>query len=129
MRNCRDISCSTCGKGVVEQDGEETPASDKLHFSWQGRDFALLVCEDHVDGVRDELTHLSELAAPEGQASRSQRAPREPRQAPSPAEPSKTLFSQLSDDEKSRFRIWADMPNARRIGDARVKQWTEAGKP
>jgi len=38
-------------------------------------------------------------------------------------------LSQLSEDEKQRLRTWADMPNARRIGDARVQQWTEAGKP
>jgi hypothetical protein len=38
-------------------------------------------------------------------------------------------LSQLSEDEKQRLRTWADKPNARRIGDARVQQWTEAGKP
>jgi hypothetical protein len=38
-------------------------------------------------------------------------------------------FSQLSEDEKQPFRTWADMPKARRIGDARVQQRTEAGKP
>jgi Lsr2 len=42
---------------------------------------------------------------------------------------SETLYSRLSDDEKARFRTWADMATARRISDARVKSWEAAGKP
>jgi hypothetical protein len=41
----------------------------------------------------------------------------------------KTLFSQLSGEEKLRFRAWADMATARRISDSRVKSWVAAGKP
>ncbi len=41
----------------------------------------------------------------------------------------KTLFSQLSNDEKQRFRKWANMETARRISDARVNGWIAAGKP
>ena len=40
-----------------------------------------------------------------------------------------TLFSQLDAEEKDRFRAWADMPTARRIGDARVTEWIDAGRP
>jgi hypothetical protein len=40
-----------------------------------------------------------------------------------------TLFSQLDAEEKARFRKWAKLPNARRIGDARVKAWISAGRP
>ena len=40
-----------------------------------------------------------------------------------------TLFSRLDAEEKDHFRRWADMPNARRIGDARVQAWIDAGKP
>ncbi len=39
------------------------------------------------------------------------------------------MYSQLSNEEKTRFRAWADMPTARRISDARVKSWVAAGKP
>jgi hypothetical protein len=53
--------------------------------------------------------------------------PRSQRPASSPTQPS--LYSQLSADEKSRFRAWADMATARRISDARVKSWEAAGKP
>jgi len=42
---------------------------------------------------------------------------------------SKTLFSQLDVEEKDRFRKWADMPTARRIGDSRVQEWIDAGRP
>jgi hypothetical protein len=41
----------------------------------------------------------------------------------------KTLFSQLSSEEKERFRTWANMATARRISDNRVNSWVEAGKP
>jgi hypothetical protein len=41
----------------------------------------------------------------------------------------KTLFSELNITEKEQFRAWADMPTARRVGDARVRAWIEAGRP
>ena len=40
-----------------------------------------------------------------------------------------TLFSQLTSEEKQRFRSWANMATARRISDARVNGWVAAGKP
>ncbi len=40
-----------------------------------------------------------------------------------------TLFSQLDAEEKDRFRAWAGMPTARRIADARVTEWIDAGRP
>ena len=42
---------------------------------------------------------------------------------------SKTAFSALDSEEKDRFRSWAKMPTARRIGDARVEAWIKAGRP
>ncbi len=42
---------------------------------------------------------------------------------------SKTLFSSLDADEKIRFRAWAKMPTARRVGDAKVQEWIDAGRP
>jgi hypothetical protein len=35
----------------------------------------------------------------------------------------------LSNEEKARFRAWANMATARRISDSRVNSWVEAGKP
>ena len=39
-----------------------------------------------------------------------------------PKSADKTLYSQLSDDEKTKFRAWANMATARRISDARVNE-------
>jgi hypothetical protein len=44
-------------------------------------------------------------------------------------EKSKTLFSSLEPAEKERFRTWAEMPTARRVSDARVNEWIDAGRP
>ena len=35
----------------------------------------------------------------------------------------------VEDEEKARFRAWANMATARRISDARVKEWIAAGRP
>jgi len=124
----RTIVQDLCDVCFVEQNGKEVAATDRLRFAWQSRDFLLLVCDKHVGPIRDELQRLSELATPEGRKPRSSGPIRPPRSSAGD-QPARTLFSQLSDDEKQRFRVWADMPNARRIGDARVTEWTEAGKP
>ena len=39
------------------------------------------------------------------------------------------MYSQLPDDEKKRFRAWANMKTARRISDERVQSWIAAGRP
>lgn len=41
----------------------------------------------------------------------------------------RTLFSELDTEEKERFRAWAQMPTARRVGDSRVQAWIDAGRP
>jgi hypothetical protein len=122
--------CDVC----YADDGTETDASERLRFGWQGRNYVLLVCDQHVDEIRDDLQHWSEIASPEsgGRRPLAPAAPRPVRAAAAErreAGARKTLFSQLSDPEKERFRRWADMPNARRIGDSRVEEWTAAGRP
>jgi hypothetical protein len=119
--------CDVC---FAEDNETEVSAIEKLRFGWQDREFQLLVCAEHADPIRDELQRLSELASPADGRRRTTGAARQTRAvAPAPAKPTKTLFSQLSGSEKERFRAWAEMPNARRISDARVKEWIEAGKP
>ncbi len=121
--------CDVC----YADDESETDATDRLRFGWQGRDYLLLVCENHVDDVRDQLQHLSEIATAETSGRRA--APPVVSQPSRPAPPRrdpanrKTLFSQLDDEEKERFRAWANMPNARRIADSRVEEWISAGRP
>jgi hypothetical protein len=39
------------------------------------------------------------------------------------------MYAQLEDEEKARFRAWANMATARRISDARVQSWIAAGRP
>jgi hypothetical protein len=125
----RTIVQDFCDVCFAEHDEKEVSAIERLRFGWQNREFLLLVCDKHADPIRDELQRLCDLATPEGGRRPSPSAPLKPRATPSPARPSKTLFSQLTDTEKERFRAWADMPTARRIADARVKEWTKAGKP
>ena len=43
--------------------------------------------------------------------------------------PAETMYSKLKDDEKARFRAWANMATARRISDDRVNSWIAAGRP
>jgi hypothetical protein len=47
----------------------------------------------------------------------------------SATESAKTLFSSLDAGQKEAFRKWAKLPNARRIADARVQGWIDAGRP
>jgi hypothetical protein len=123
----RTIVQDFCDACFDEQGGKEVPATDRLRFGWQGRDFLLLVCDRHVEPIRNELQRLAELATPDpGSRRAASVAPRAT--APTHSGP-KTLFSELTNEEKERFRIWAEMPTARRIADARVAAWTAAGKP
>lgn len=125
VRTVVEEFCDVC----FNQDGKESVATDRLRFGWQGRDYLLLVCDSHVGPIRDELQRLSELASLDS-TSRRQAAP-SPRatRAAASSRSGPTAFSQLSDEEKTRFRKWADMPNARRIADTRVEEWISAGRP
>ncbi|HET9733131.1 MAG TPA: hypothetical protein VFP54_10690 [Acidimicrobiales bacterium] len=125
VRTITEELCDVC----YAADQEETPATDRLRFGWQGREHVLLVCDDHIDDIRDTLQAWSELASGGRTMARAPRG----RRAQTGTTPSKsgsaTLFSQLDSEEKDRFRAWADMPNARRISDARVQAWIDAGRP
>ncbi len=129
VRTVVEEYCDVC----FNQDGVETLATDRLRFGWLGRNYVLLVCDAHVGPIRDELQRLSELASPESGAGRRQAAPvarpSRPARTAAPAGRGHTAFSKLDADEKARFRRWADMPNARRISDARVQAWVSAGRP
>ncbi len=123
VRTVVEEYCDVC----FSEDQQETPASEHLRFSWLGRDYVLLACDDHAGGIRDDLQHLADVASPT--SGRRSSTPRQPRVVPATRSGGKTLFSQLTDDEKGRFRTWADLPRARRIADARVEEWTAAGRP
>jgi hypothetical protein len=111
--------CDLCYAGDRPK---EVEAADHLTFSWSGHQFALLACQRHAEEVRDQLDAYADVATQIGVERAARRSPRAGR-GPN------TLYSQLSDEDKGRFRKWANMPNARRISDDRVQQWEQAGRP
>ncbi len=74
----RAIVQAFCDVCFAEQNENETPATDKLRFAWQGRGFLLLVCDKHVDPIRTELQRLSELATLESVTRRPAASPASP---------------------------------------------------
>jgi hypothetical protein len=99
-------------------------AEETVYFSLDGKSYEIDVNAANADRVRAAFEpFIAKGRASSGSAAR----PRTARAAAGPSE--KTLFSQLSSEEKARFRSWADMATARRISDSRVNSWVEAGKP
>ena len=98
-------------------------ADETVHFSVDGKFYEIDVNSANATRLRDALKPFITKGRPSSGGSRSRAA----RAGGSSAE--KTLFSQLSDEEKLRFRKWANMATARRISDARVNSWVAAGKP
>lgn len=123
VRTVTEELCDIC---FSRANGKQTRATERVRFSFRGQDYVVLACSKHVDSVRGPLQHLVELGSVEG-GNRKGRGRRPIVHAA--AATTKTHFSQLSDDEKKRFRAWADLPNARRIRDSRVDEWRDAGKP
>jgi hypothetical protein len=97
-------------------------ADETIHFSLDGKAYEVDLSAANASKLRDVLRPYIE----NGRASNGGRS-RSPRPSGPPAVD--TLYSQLEEAEKARFRAWADMPTARRISDARVTSWIAAGKP
>ena len=96
-------------------------ADETIQFALDGRSYEVDLSAANASKLRDALKPYIE----NGQSRK--RGPRPIVTAQrSPAED--TLYSQLSDAEKMRFRTWANMPTARRISDARVKSWIGGGE-
>jgi len=99
-------------------------AEETVHFSLDGKSYEIDVNASNAARVRAAF----EPFIAKGRASGSSTGRlRTIRTSANPSE--KTLFSQLSSEEKGRFRAWANMATARRISDSRVNSWVEAGKP
>jgi hypothetical protein len=98
-------------------------AVETIQFSLDGKSYEIDVNAANAAGVRAAFKPFID----KGRSSTGTGRTRPPRSSASSGE--KTLFSQLSDDEKKRFRVWADMASARRISDSRVNGWVAAGKP
>ena len=97
-------------------------ADETVQFALDGKSYEIDLSAANASRFREAFKLYVERGR-----SRSGARIRPPRASGPPAE--ETLYSQLSGDEKSRFRAWASMPTARRISDARVKSWIAAGKP
>lgn len=95
-------------------DGDD--ADETVSFALNGRSYDIDLSSKNVARLREALEPFISKARV-----RSGPAPR--------AAAAETMYSQLKDDEKARFRAWADMATARRISDARVKGWIAAGRP
>lgn len=96
-------------------------ADETVVFGIDGRSYEIDLSEKNAAAFREALDQYITKARPLAEKS-ARRTRSESSNGP-------TLYSQLSELEKERFRKWADMPNARRIGDARVQDWLDAGKP
>jgi hypothetical protein len=99
-------------------------ADETVYFALDGKSYEIDVNTANAARVRAAIDpFIAKARASSGGSARSRTI------RVSGAGGEKTLFSQLSNDEKARFRAWANMATARRISDSRVNSWVEAGKP
>ena len=100
-------------------------ADETLRFSLDGKTYEIDLNATNAAKLRSALQPYIEYGRATATATATgSRAAR----STNAAEP-KTLYSQLSAEEKARFRSWAEMATAKRISDARVNSWVAAGKP
>jgi hypothetical protein len=97
-------------------------ADETIQFALDGTSYEIDLSTANASKLRGALQPYMEKGRARGDRVR----PRSPRPGAAAAE---SLYSQLSADEKARFRTWANMATARRISDARIKSWVAAGKP
>lgn len=107
----------------VTDDFDGTPADESLTFALDGKAYEIDLSKKNADALRKAFAPYVEKARPAGQPAISRR------RQPAANDAAPTMFSQLDAEEKERFRVWADMPTARRVGDARVQAWIDAGRP
>jgi hypothetical protein len=102
----------------LSDDLDGSDADETVRFALDGKNYQIDLNKKNASALRRALKPYVDA----GRSTR--RATRSTARTGSP-----TLFSQLDSTEKDRFRKWAKMPNARRIADARVKEWIMAGRP
>ena len=98
-------------------------ADETVYFSLDGKSYEIDVNSANASKIRAAFKPYMDMGRPSASTGKARVA------RPANGSGDKTLFSQLSSEEKERFRIWADMATARRISDSRVSSWVEAGKP
>jgi len=123
-RLCHDEDMAKTVIVKLTDDLDGGDADETMLFALDGRSYEIDVNAANAARLREALRPFIEKARVRG-ARASARPPRTTR--PAPAE--KSMYSQLQDEEKARFRAWANMATARRISDARVQSWVAAGRP
>ncbi len=113
--NDRGMAKTVIVKLTDDLDGGD--ADESVTFALEGRTYEIDLSAANAVRLREALRPFIERARVKGGTAA--------RHAPA----TKSLYSQLADDEKARFRSWADMATARRISDERVEGWIAAGKP
>ena len=116
---------TTTVKLIDDLDG--TNADETLVFALDGKTYELDLSKRNAAALRKVLQPYLEAAR---SANGTQRASSRRTKTPARSTARKTtLFSQLTGEEKDQFRTWAEMPTTRRIPEALVQQWIDAGKP
>lgn len=110
---------------VDDLDG--SPADETVSFALDGKAYEIELSKKNAAALRKSLAPYLEGARAAGKAPSPIRSRSSSRRQSGLGR--KTLFSELSAEEKERFRAWAKMPDARRIADARVKEWIDSGRP
>jgi Lsr2 len=105
-------------------DGGE--ADETISFALNGKTYEIDLSAKNAEKLRNAFAPFIEKGR---KTSRAESGSRAHAGTTSAGKGSKTLFSGLDADEKVRFRAWADMPTARRVGDVKVQEWIDAGRP
>jgi hypothetical protein len=108
-------------------------ADETVIFAFNGQKYEIDLNVSNAKALREALAPFIDKARvlrPSPDQSKSRRQGSRSEFGQSRGTPgSKTLFSGLDKEEKERFREWAKMPTARRIGDAKVQEWIDCGRP
>jgi hypothetical protein len=105
-------------------DGGE--ADETISFALNGKSYEIDLSNQNANKLREAFAPFVEKARKTGHGGTVSKT----RVGDKPAGMgSKTLFSGLDAESKKRFRSWAKMPTARRVSDARVQEWIDAGRP
>ena len=105
----------------LTDDLDGSDATETIQFALDGKNYQIDLNKKNAEAMRKAFHQYIEA----GRSARQSPARSRSSSSDSPA----TLFSRLNSEEKDRFRAWANLPTARRIADARVEEWTKAGRP
>jgi hypothetical protein len=123
IRTITQDLCDIC----YSDTSDSVEATNKLRFAWQNKPYILLTCDRHAVEIADEFSKLTKLGSPETKPHTLNATKNHGHHLGSGR--NKSALSSLSETEKNKFRLWANMPNARRISDQRVYEWIRLGKP